>query len=248
MKHAMMNFVPCRAVFQTLVVNMTRVVWMAVLLLAVAAGGWSQITSPVTEINLSRSIKEGVFVTHPAATRIAAVAIQNRSVQPISTTGLDAIIAKLLRQQALDAVTLAFEPSADVEHQARLASCGYILYTDIAEVGKSVRTQLGSIMRMFGAKTMPAPESYVAVVEFRLFAMDEVLPRISTMTSGKTGRFSVDQRSLALRSDGAGATAEPEEDSDRNPRLRAQRLALVAALERVARTVRITIETPRPIF
>jgi len=121
MKHAMMNFVPCRAVFQTLVVNMTRVVWMAVLLLAVTAEGWSQITSGVTEINLSRSIKEGVFVTHPAATRIAAVAIQNRSVQPISTTGLDAIIGKLLRQQALDAVTLAFEPSADADPGFRLS-------------------------------------------------------------------------------------------------------------------------------
>ena len=41
-------------------------------------------------------------------------------------------------------------------------------------------------MRMFGAKTRPAPGSYVAVVEFRLFATDEVLPRISTMMSGKT--------------------------------------------------------------
>jgi hypothetical protein len=225
-----------------------RVVSGMALMLTVMASGWSQMTSRFPENNASQS----------RVTRIAVVAIQNRSAQPISTTGLDATIHDLLLREELDVATVAFRAPADVEYQARLAGCNYILYTDIAEVRKSFTLRIGNIGRKlerpFGVKTSPGPDSYVAVVEFRLFAVDEVLPRISTMVSGKTGRLrpksndaASHELSFAFQGDSAGETAEPGDEDAAARQLQGKRMALAAALKRVAKAVRTTIETPRQV-
>jgi hypothetical protein len=213
-------------------VKVTQVAWLAALTLTAAAPGWSQ------------------------TTRIAAVAIQDRSVRPISTSGMDATIRSVLGKQGFEAVTLTFAPPADVEYQARLAGCSYILYTDIAAMRKSAGRQIGNVMRMlsgpFGVESEPSPDTYVADVEFRLFGMDEVLPRISTTVSGKTSSSGLrrsyvasDQFNWADRSDSARGTTDPENEDEPNAQLQAKRLAVTAALERVAREVRTTIEKPR---
>jgi hypothetical protein len=108
---------------------------------------------------------------------------------------LDSILARLLRSEGLLPVFLAFQPPADVEYAARKADCDYILYTDIVAVRQTARSQFSKALRMISGVGRPRVMAYadhgpiVAEIEFRLFFLDEVLPRISTTvtaTSGKT--------------------------------------------------------------
>ncbi len=210
------------------------------LVMSLAAVIWSPMGGEAAEFNR--------FL--PGGTRIAAVAVQNRSRQPVSTAGLDAVLREFLRQQGFDAVTLPMQPPADLDHLARQAQCSYILITDIVEVRKTI-PPLSNIPRalgaLFGVETKPAPASYVAEVEFRLFAMDEVLPRISTTVTGKTGRLrsayseaSGGLPGFAFRREMHESVEAGDEDQPYE-RFQAEKSALAASLDRVARALRTVI-------
>lgn len=126
--------------------------------------------------------------------RIGVVSVQDRSEQGISADGLDTVLARLLRSEGLLPVFLAFQPPADVEYAARRAECDYILYTDIVAVRQTARSQFAKALRMISGVARPRVMAYadhgpiVAEIEFRLFFLDEVLPRISTTVTAKSSK------------------------------------------------------------
>ena len=107
-----------------------------------------------------------------AADRIGVVATQDRTGSGLSTAILDDQLKVDLLASGFEVVPLRFAPPADVDHEARMAGCNYLLYTDIARAGK--------VRRPFAK---PADESEV---EFRLFRLDEGIPMLSTSVTARS--------------------------------------------------------------
>ena len=114
---------------------------------------------------------------------ICAVAVQDRSQAPVSTVGLDELVRRAIIDRGLDVRTVEFDRPADVEHAAREKGCSHILYTDIIRANESAGSRtcraIKRVMAADGGATMNAE------VEFRLFAVDDVLPLVSTSVKGK---------------------------------------------------------------
>jgi hypothetical protein len=154
--------------------------------------------------------------------RIGVVAVQDRSKQDISYPDVDGILASLLRSEGLVPVPLAFQPTADVEYAARRAQCDYILYTDIVSIRETARSQFTRALQRMGGGREDNGRT-VAQIEFRLFSVNEVLPRLSTMLRASENRTGPPPSSTALQS--------------------GIRAALAAALAREARMVQAEVRS-----
>lgn len=129
----------------------------------------------------------------PAAVRVGAVAIQDHAGRSLGYSALDRRLLGLLRNAGFHAVPLRFQPAADLESAARQADCAYILYTDILDIHRSGGPPIGKAVRGIGG-TLAGNEGsrkkdiWEAEVEFRLFAVGQVLPVLSTSVKGKNGK------------------------------------------------------------
>jgi hypothetical protein len=116
---------------------------------------------------------------------VCATTIQDRSPKPQSTEGLDGLLAQTLVNAGMMVVQVPFDPPADVQHAARLNGCSYIMYTDIVHVKESGASRTCRVLKRFAWEdSLPTIQ---AQIEFRLYHVDEVLPRVSTSVVGKTG-------------------------------------------------------------
>jgi hypothetical protein len=190
----------------------------------------------ITVEKLRRNMAGGLLVValaiEPAAARVCTVAVQDRLETGAPTEELDAAIQSELARAGIDAVGLHFQPAADLDHTARAAGCGFTLYTDVVRAGsRSADTLAAAVRNMFTS----GPNKAEAELEFRLFAIDRVLPLISTSVTGtSSGRklrphvVSRVEFGDARMPSGQGSTATE----------RAATSALMAAVEREVSLVR----------
>jgi hypothetical protein len=114
---------------------------------------------------------------------MGVVAIQDRGQHSLGNAALNGRLLSLLKNAGFETVALRFQPAADVEHAAREAGCTYILYTDVVDVHHTAATQV--------ANTVPGShkrDTWEAEVEFRVFAVDQVQPLLSTSVMGKNAK------------------------------------------------------------
>jgi hypothetical protein len=129
--------------------------------------------------------------------RICVVAVQDRSKQGVSFADVNAMLASMLVSEGLQAVPLAFQPLADVEYAAQKANCDYILYTDIVGIRETVRSQFMRALQRFSGSRADDVRT-IAEIEFRLFSLDEVLPRLSTALTASDKRAGPAPSSIAV--------------------------------------------------
>jgi hypothetical protein len=116
--------------------------------------------------------------------RIGYVPIRDYSGRVKDTADLNIQLNDRLKALGFQTVELAFQTPAELEEAARGAGCHYVLYAEIIAMRQPMFDKLGSA---FHAKTVHAEVE----IEFRLFGMDEVLPRVSTSLTahGKARRM-----------------------------------------------------------
>jgi hypothetical protein len=166
--------------------------------------------------------------------RIGYVPIRDYSGRVKDTADLNSQLNDRLKALGFQTVELAFQPPAELEETARQAGCHYVLYADIIAMRQPMLDKLGSA---FHAKTVHAEVE----IEFRLFGMDEVFPRVSTSITarGKARRMAPAASQLprsALRGMSAFApslSVDPREASAADP----FRVAFNAVFDKQARLV-----------
>src|SRR5262245_4703178 len=113
--------------------------------------------------------------------RVGAVEIRDHGGRSIGFDALDKRLLLLLRNAGFHAEKLRFAPPADVEYAARQANLTHILYTDVVDIRRTAGAQMGNVLR---AKP-DRKDEWVAEIEFRLFAVDQVRPVFSGLVNGK---------------------------------------------------------------
>jgi hypothetical protein len=129
----------------------------------------------------------------PTAVRLGVVSIQDHAGRSLGYSALDGRLLGLLRSAGFHAVPLRFQPAADLESAARQADCLYILYTDILDIHRTAGPPIGKAVRGIGGTLAGNEHSrkkdiWEAAVEFRLFAVGQVLPVLSTSVTGRNGK------------------------------------------------------------
>jgi hypothetical protein len=115
--------------------------------------------------------------------RVGVVAIQDRKDHGLGNAALEAKLLSLLRSAGFDSVPLRFQPAADVDHEARQAGCAYILYTVIVDVHRTTATAVANAVTSSKKRDI-----WEAEVEFRIFAVDQVQPLLSTQVTGRNAK------------------------------------------------------------
>ena len=185
--------------------------------------------------------------------RVGVVAIQDRGQHSLGYSALNGRLLGLVKGAGFEGVALKFQPAADVEHAAREAGCAYILYTDVVDVHHTAGTQVANTVSPGHRRDI-----WEAEVEFRLFAVDQVQPLISTSVTGKNAKSKPAPAASAPpppapASSGSGSisVAEPNVLTDVTPveetgrQRKHKSVAVAAALEREVKMVRERISQPQ---
>ncbi len=192
----------------------------------------------------------------PSPVRVGAVAIRDHAGRSIGFSALDARMVSQLKKAGLQAVTLPFRPAADMDHAARQAKCDYILYTDILDIRKTAGSQISDKVKdagesLSGNQSSKSRDTWEAEIEFRLFAIDQVAPLLSSSVNGKNTRSKpgstppapADTTSVLSVADANILTeATPQEETGRQKKHKS--VAVAAALEREVKMVKERIRNP----
>lgn len=119
---------------------------------------------------------------------ICAVSAQNRTGQEsIPMAGLDEEIRNQLVVNGFEAKTVPFGPAADVDHEARVAGCKVLLYSEVASLNKSLNGR-----------------SATAELNYRLFLVDEQRIAGTGSVKAKSTRIRESMWALGFASDTEG--------------------------------------------
>ena len=193
----------------------------------------------------------GLTVLAAKKPRIGVVAIQDRKGHALGTSALEGRLLSLVKSAGYDGVPLRFQPAADVDHEARQAGCAYILYTDIVDVHRTAGTAVANAVSPSKRKDI-----WEAEVEFRIFALDQVQPLLSTTVTGRNakshpsknpppsaGSAPAGSSSMAPISESNILTdATPVEQTGRQKKHKS--VAVASALEREVKMVRERLNHP----
>lgn len=219
-----------------------------------------------TALVISLFCAAAVAANKPAAVRIGVVAIQDHAGRSLGYSALDAKMLGLLRGAGFEPVPLRFQPAADLEATARDAGCAYILYTDIIDIHRTTGPHLGGAVRGIGGTLSGNERSrgrdiWEAEVEFRLFAVGQVLPVLSTSVTGRNSKShaaTVKNTPAKSSGDTSAAAARPEPNTTPEPNIlldatpveetgrqrKHKSVAVAAALDRAAKLLRERINQP----
>jgi len=207
----------------------------------------------------------GVAADKPIAARVGVVPIQDHAGRSLGYSALDSKMLGLLRSAGFQPVPLRFQPAADLEAAARAADCAYILYTDIIDIHRTTGPHIGDAAREIGGTLSGHERSrgrdiWEAEVEFRLFAVGQVLPVLSTSVTGRNSKShsSTVKNTPPKAAGDTSATARPEPNATREPNIlldatpveetgrqrKHKSVAVAAALDRAAKLVRERINQP----
>lgn len=150
----------------------------------------------------------------PDALRIGVVPFQNKTGKSLNQNQLrDRLLDELSRMGA-DAVRLESETPAEVQAEARQKQCGFILYTDLAQLKEpSTKKKIGGLLGRAAGVGSGDTGSGEATVEFRLLPAAE--PRQALLSSSATGK--------AVTGDESVASALQREAADVMAQLRKQK-------------------------
>ena len=195
----------------------------------------------------------------PAA-RIGVVMIQDHGGNSLAFTELNNRLRALLRTAGYESELLEFRPSGDVDHAARAAGCGHILYTDIAEIRRAGGPLVAGAVKdvggaVSGTGKAKSRDIWEAEVEFRLFTMDQVPPLVATSVTGRNSKHGTRAGAQATAMPASSRTVSPQRPEpdlltqttpiDQEGRLKKHKSAAVAAaLEREVKTVRERLREP----
>lgn len=119
------------------------------------------------------------------AIRVGVVQINNKTDRSVSTDSLRERLMNEIQGSGIEAVTLNAISAREAEVEAKAKQCDFILYTDLTALKLSAAKSLGGLLGRatgVGSGSMGKTE---AKVEFKLFAVGETSPRLSSAAGGK---------------------------------------------------------------
>src|SRR6185369_10823402 len=137
------------------------------------SAGTPSMTAPSTQTNVTSAKRPGTPL-------VGVVQLNNKANRPVP---LDSLRTRLIGQIAgsgVDAIPLNASSQMEAEAEAKVRQCDFILYTDIAALKMN---KLGGMLGgLTGGSMVPKTE---AKLEFKLFAVGEKTPRLSSTASAK---------------------------------------------------------------
>ena len=124
-------------------------------------------------------------VKAPGVIRIGVVRINNKTDRSVSTDNLRERLVNEIQGSGVEAVHLNAISQREAEVEARAKQCDFILYTDLTVMKMSAAKSLGGLLGRatgVGSGSMGKTE---AKVEFKLFAVSDGAPRLSSAATAK---------------------------------------------------------------
>lgn len=135
---------------------------------------------PVTTETPTTSPTVAPDAKKPGTLRVGVVLINNKAGKPISQEALRQRLIGQIQAASIDALPLNGMSPAEIEAEAKVKQCDFILYSDVTALKTS------KIGGMFGQITgVGAAAKTEAKVEFKLFALGETSPRLQASASAK---------------------------------------------------------------
>lgn len=131
----------------------------------------------------SMSAANSAMSKAPGTLRVGVVAISNRTDRPVSVDSLRLRLIGGIEGDGIDAVPLTGVSASEIEAEAKAKQCDYVLYTDLSTLKISAAKKLGGLLgRAAGVSGIEKTESRV---DFKLFAVGEISPRLQSNASAK---------------------------------------------------------------
>lgn len=124
-------------------------------------------------------------VKAPGVIRIGVVRINNKTDRSVSTDNLRERLVNEIQGSGVEAVNLNAISQREADVEARAKQCDFILYTDLTVMKMSAAKSLGGLLGRatgVGSGSMGKTE---AKVEFKLFAVSDGAPRLSSAATAK---------------------------------------------------------------
>jgi hypothetical protein len=121
----------------------------------------------------------------PGVIRIGVAQINNKTDRSVSTDNLRGRLVNEIQGTGLEAVGLNAISQREAEAEARAKQCDFIVYTDLTALKLSAAKSLGGFLGRatgVGSGSMGKTE---AKVEFKLFAVGDASPRLSSAATAK---------------------------------------------------------------
>jgi hypothetical protein len=154
-----------------------------------------------------------VMAAEESSVRIGYVQVRDHSGRVADVAVLNEQLSARLNSAGYETVELRFQSPAAVEAAARRAGCQYILYTEVLEVRRPASDKVAAVvLKLAGSR--PVEHSAEVEVQFRLFGMDEIFPRVAGSTSARgkaQGEPLVTSRVLSFSGAGASYFAPPRQ-------------------------------------
>jgi hypothetical protein len=191
---------------------------------------------------LAAAFSTGFCVTaaEEGAVRIGYVQVRDHSGRVPNVAVLNEQLSARLNTAGYETVELRFQSPATVEAAARRAGCQYVLYTEVLEVRRPASDKVAGMMLKL-AGSGPVEHLTEVEVQFRLFGMDEIFPRVAGSTSARgkvQGEPLVTSRVLNFSGAGASYYAPPRPSGSKEGyEASAARVAFDAVFNKQARMV-----------
>ena len=119
----------------------------------------------------------------PGTLRVGVVAINNRTDKTVSVDSLRQRLIGRIAGSGIDAVPLSGISATEIESEAKVKQCDFILYTDLSTLKVSAAKKLGGLLgRAAGVSGIEKTESRV---DFKLFAVGETAPLLQANATAK---------------------------------------------------------------
>jgi hypothetical protein len=142
--------------------------------------GMNQAQAAGSQANASTSAPGVGTTKRPGSLLVGVVQFNNKAGRPVSLDSLRQRLIANITGAGIDAIPLNASSQMEAEAEAKVKQCDFILYTDIAAL------KMNKIGGMFGSITgVQNVAKTEAKLEFRLFAVGESTPRLSSNASAK---------------------------------------------------------------